>query len=125
MTRCRIADEDYFDSGVESGSDGGRPSSSPYAIEIAAESEDEHSAEDSGEDGSDDDQHQPPTQEEIYKHPAVFMKTLHHLGQNRLGQKKKRVWRCGSNGIIKTRFHQVRSLELNSSLGGSQWWTAC
>ena len=126
--RRRIADEDYCDSGVESDSDGGRPSSTPYAIESAgrlsaAESKDEHSAEDRGEGGSDDDQHRPPTQEEMYKHLTVFLKTLHRLEQNRLGQ--KRVWRCASNGIIGTRFHQVRSLELTSSLDGSQCWMAC
>ena len=33
--------------------------------------------------------------------------------------------RCASNGIIGPRFHQVSSLNLNSSPGGSLCWTAC
>ena len=52
--------------------------------QLKAESEDEHSAEDSGEDGNDDDQHRLPRQEEVYKHTAVFLKTLHRLGQKRV-----------------------------------------
>ena len=119
-TRRRTADEDYCDSGVVSASDGDssddhrRPRTRARARQSTAESE--HSAEDSGEDGSDDDQHRPPTQEEVYKHAAVFLKTLHRLGQSASA-------RSAPSGIIRPRFHRVRLLDLSSSLDGLQRWT--